>query len=215
MAQSMDLPFILTGFQQQWLNIVVVMSRQGDLAASFSELNAVTSFFLTGEVNGMGVEERFHVDAGGVIGDRFWQLPSEIHHFMLDNITGNTFREVLKYYNNDFSLAGNHFGQLISHAVCAMQGRRVIQWARSPIMLLHLFYTGQRERFLEGISEQFDDVRQASPSLQWLIITNYVLLSHETGFDLEAHPNYKTFFEAYRSLKYNTDLLRPVAQEMG
>jgi len=215
MTQSMDFPFILTGTQQQWLNIVVVRSREGDLDSALSELNALTSFFLTGEVSGMGVEERFRFDAGGVICDRFWQLDPEIQHDMLCKITGHAFRGLLGYCNNDFSLTGNYYGQLISQAACAMQGRRVIQWARSPILLLHLFYTGQRERFLEEISEQFDDILQAAPPLQWLIISNYILLFREAGFDLESHPNYKRFFEVYRSLGINTELLKPAAQEMG
>jgi hypothetical protein len=215
MTQSMDFPFILTGSQQQWLNIVVVRSRQGDMDSAFSELNALTSFFLTGEASGMGVEERFHFDAGGVICDRFWQLEPELQHDMICKITGHAFGGLLRYCHNDFSLAGNYYGQLIRQAAYAMQGRRVIQWARSPIMLLHLFYTGQRERFLEGISEQFDDILQAAPPLQWLIISNYVLLFREAGFDLESHPNYKRFFEAYWSLGINTELLKPVAQEMG
>lgn len=215
MSQSMDFPFMLTGLQQQWLNIAVVRSRQGDLDAALSELNAMTSFFLTGEANGRGVEERFHFDGGGVIGDRFWQLEPDVHHFMFSNITGNAVGGILGFCNNDLSIAGNYFGQLIRQAVYAMQGRRVIQWARAPILLLHLFYTGQREGFLKGISEQFDEIRQAAPGLKWLIISNYVLLFREAGLDLESHPNYKRLFEVYSSLKFNTDLLKPAVREMG
>jgi len=215
MSQSMDFPFMLTGSQQQWLNIAVVRSRQGDLDAALSELKAMTSFFLTGEASGMGVEERFHFDGGGVIGDRFWQVEPDVHHFMWSNIAGNAFGGILGFCNNDFALAGNYFGELIRQAACAMQGRRVIQWARAPILLLHLFYTGQRERFLKGISEQFDEIRQAAPGLQWLIISNYVLLFREAGFDLKSHPNYKRLFEVYSGLKFNTDLLKPAVHEMG
>jgi hypothetical protein len=213
--QSMNFPLMLTAGLEQWRNINIVRIRQGDLNGALSDMNALISFSLTGEVSGMSVEERFHFDAGGVISDPFWQLDPETHHNVLTMVTYSAFKGALDYCNNDFSLAGNFYGGIISEAAGAMQGRRVIQWARSPITLLHFFYTGQKERYLEGISAQFDDVLQAVPSLQWLIISNYAILMRERGFDLESHPNYKRLFEAYRSLEFNTDLLKPAVQEMG
>jgi tetratricopeptide (TPR) repeat protein len=215
MTQGINFPQMLAAAQDQWLNIARVRMRQGDLNGALTEMNALISFSLTGEVSGAGVEGRFHFNAGGRICDRFWELEPEIHHLVLNFVTGITFSGTLEYCNNDFSLAGNFYGQIINEAARAIQGRQVIQWARSPIMLLHLFYTGQKELFLEGISKQFEDVRQAAPGLQWLIISNYVTLLRETRFDLESHPNYKRLFEAYRSLGFSTDLLKPAVQEMG
>ena len=214
MAQSMNFPLILSGALEQWRNIIVVRTRQGDLKGALSEMNALISFCLTGELSGIGVERRFHFNAGGAICGRYWQLEPDIHHLVLHFVTTSAFGGALEYCNNDFSLAGNVYGQIIGEAADVMKGRRVIRWARAPIMLLHLLNTGQKERFLEGISRQFDDVRQAVPSLQWLIISNYLILCREARLDLETHPNYKILVEAYRRLGFNTDLLKPAAQEM-
>ncbi|HET6256485.1 MAG TPA: hypothetical protein VFE32_20590 [Puia sp.] len=213
MTQSVNYPFILTGALEQWRNIVVVKMRKGDLNGALADMNALISFTLMGEISGMEVEERFQFDAGGVICDRFWQMDAETHHLVLSNITRSAFNGALEYCNNDFMNAGNFFGRIIIEAAGAMQGRRVIQWAQSPIMLLHLYYSGEKERFQEGIYERFDDIRQAAPSLQWLIISNYVVLCRERGFDLESHPNYNRLFEAYSSMGFDCELLKPAAQE--
>lgn len=213
LTQSIDFPPMMTGSQDQWRNIAVVRSRQGDLNGALSELNGLLVFSLTGDLRGMGVEERFNVHAGGEIFNGFWQLDPEIQHLMLILIIGSSFRGVFEIFNNDFALAGELYSQIISHAACAMRGRRVVQWARSPIMLLHLYYTGHKDRFLEEICGQFDDIRAATPSLQWLIMSNYVILMREAGYEVETHPNYPKFLEVYMSLGFPTDLLKAADQE--
>jgi hypothetical protein len=159
------------------------------------------------------VEERFRCYAAEDVFNAFWQLEAEMHHLMLIQIFGSSFGGVFELCNHDFSLAGNLYGQIINNAASAMRGRRVVEWARSPIMLLHLYYTGQMELFLEEICDQFDDVRHATPSLQWLIMSNYVILLHKEGIGLESHPNYQRFLDAYAGLGFPTDLMKPAVPE--